>query len=106
MCMKSPKGTFGFHKRHCLKSHKRLCCHIAIFLRAEAKTPVNDRMVTGTVISMVPQEVFRRASVESEGMTILLLLLILILTLTNLAAAAPLDSLRDILVRDRFRKIL
>jgi hypothetical protein len=102
------KGTFSFHKRNYPKSHKQLCYHIAIFLEAEAKTPVNDRMVTGTMIAMVPKEVFRRTSIESERMTILILILILvlILILTNLAAAAPLDSLGDTLVRGRSRKML
>jgi hypothetical protein len=61
-------------------------------------------MVTGTMIATVPQEVFRRALIESERMKVLIRIRILILT--NLAAAAPLDSLRDILVRDHSWKIL
>jgi hypothetical protein len=53
---------------------------------------------------MEPKEAFHRALIESERMKVLIL--ILILTLTNLVAAARLDSLRDILVRDHSWKIL
>jgi uncharacterized protein YeeX (DUF496 family) len=95
--IRKPKGRASFRKNGYPELHRQLRWHIEIFPTNEIQESVKGRMPTEVMIAMIPKELFPRASIEDEGMMILIL--------TNLAGAVRLDFLRGTLVHDHSRRM-